>query len=112
MFNSVQQKKVYLGLSQGVTRYRKLQFSLDRLLKTVNQMLDVMATTCHIVSSVIKCCTYNSVHIGSQIVLTFPVISFFVRLILEKEGPRSLFRGLGPNLVGVAPSRYKLLCYK
>uniref|UniRef100_A0A8C9LCC4 Solute carrier family 25 member 36 n=1 Tax=Pavo cristatus TaxID=9049 RepID=A0A8C9LCC4_PAVCR len=25
--------------------------------------------------------------------------------ILEKEGPRSLFRGLGPNLVGVAPSR-------
>lgn len=28
------------------------------------------------------------------------------RLILEKEGPRSLFRGLGPNLVGVAPSRW------
>lgn len=28
------------------------------------------------------------------------------RLILEKEGARSLFRGLGPNLVGVAPSRY------
>uniref|UniRef100_A0AAZ3QUB6 Solute carrier family 25 member 33 n=1 Tax=Oncorhynchus tshawytscha TaxID=74940 RepID=A0AAZ3QUB6_ONCTS len=27
------------------------------------------------------------------------------RSILEKEGPRSLFRGLGPNLVGVAPSR-------
>ncbi|MEQ2280331.1 hypothetical protein AMECASPLE_018632, partial [Ameca splendens] len=26
-------------------------------------------------------------------------------LILEREGPRSLFRGLGPNLVGVAPSR-------
>ncbi|XP_033288760.1 solute carrier family 25 member 33 isoform X1 [Orcinus orca] len=25
--------------------------------------------------------------------------------ILEKEGPKSLFRGLGPNLVGVAPSR-------
>lgn len=30
---------------------------------------------------------------------------FFLRSILEKEGPRSLFRGLGPNLVGVAPSR-------
>lgn len=30
----------------------------------------------------------------------------FYRLILEREGPRSLFRGLGPNLVGVAPSRY------
>uniref|UniRef100_A0AAQ4RQH2 Solute carrier family 25 member 36a n=1 Tax=Gasterosteus aculeatus aculeatus TaxID=481459 RepID=A0AAQ4RQH2_GASAC len=28
-----------------------------------------------------------------------------LRLILEKEGPRSLFRGLGPTLVGVAPSR-------
>uniref|UniRef100_A0A9J8ADM6 Solute carrier family 25 member 36a n=1 Tax=Cyprinus carpio carpio TaxID=630221 RepID=A0A9J8ADM6_CYPCA len=28
-----------------------------------------------------------------------------LKLILEKEGPRSLFRGLGPNLVGVAPSR-------
>ncbi|XP_071898334.1 solute carrier family 25 member 36 isoform X3 [Anas platyrhynchos] len=26
-------------------------------------------------------------------------------MILQKEGPRSLFRGLGPNLVGVAPSR-------
>uniref|UniRef100_A0A3B4A4S8 Solute carrier family 25 member 33 n=1 Tax=Periophthalmus magnuspinnatus TaxID=409849 RepID=A0A3B4A4S8_9GOBI len=28
-----------------------------------------------------------------------------LRSILQKEGPRSLFRGLGPNLVGVAPSR-------
>ncbi|XP_006510934.1 solute carrier family 25 member 36 isoform X3 [Mus musculus] len=28
-----------------------------------------------------------------------------LKAILEKEGPRSLFRGLGPNLVGVAPSR-------
>ncbi|KAK1162471.1 solute carrier family 25 member 36 [Acipenser oxyrinchus oxyrinchus] len=28
-----------------------------------------------------------------------------LKQILEKEGPRSLFRGLGPNLVGVAPSR-------
>uniref|UniRef100_UPI00398F04F0 solute carrier family 25 member 36-A isoform X4 n=1 Tax=Pristiophorus japonicus TaxID=55135 RepID=UPI00398F04F0 len=28
-----------------------------------------------------------------------------LKMILEKEGPRSLFRGLGPNLVGVAPSR-------
>ncbi|RXM93135.1 Solute carrier family 25 member 33 [Acipenser ruthenus] len=30
-----------------------------------------------------------------------------LRSILEKEGPRSLFRGLGPNLVGVAPSRVR-----
>lgn len=28
-----------------------------------------------------------------------------LKSILEKEGPKSLFRGLGPNLVGVAPSR-------
>lgn len=35
------------------------------------------------------------------------IVSFH-RLILEREGPRSLFRGLGPNLVGVAPSRYWL----
>uniref|UniRef100_A0A8D0PFN8 Solute carrier family 25 member 36 n=1 Tax=Sus scrofa TaxID=9823 RepID=A0A8D0PFN8_PIG len=28
-----------------------------------------------------------------------------LKVILEKEGPRSLFRGLGPNLVGMAPSR-------
>ncbi|XP_020376075.2 solute carrier family 25 member 33 [Rhincodon typus] len=28
-----------------------------------------------------------------------------LKSILEKEGPRSLFRGLGPNLIGVAPSR-------
>lgn len=34
------------------------------------------------------------------------VLCFCFRSILEKEGPRSLFRGLGPNLVGVAPSRY------
>ncbi len=27
------------------------------------------------------------------------------RYIVETEGPRGLFRGLGPNLVGVAPSR-------
>ncbi|KTF86989.1 hypothetical protein cypCar_00013078 [Cyprinus carpio] len=35
------------------------------------------------------------------------LVSFInvIRLILEKEGPRSLFRGLGPNLIGVAPSR-------
>ncbi|NWT34612.1 S2536 protein, partial [Agelaius phoeniceus] len=28
-----------------------------------------------------------------------------LKMILQNEGPRSLFRGLGPNLVGVAPSR-------
>ncbi|XP_013928064.1 PREDICTED: solute carrier family 25 member 36-A-like [Thamnophis sirtalis] len=36
-----------------------------------------------------------------------PRIGFIelLRVILEKEGVRSLFRGLGPNLIGVAPSR-------
>ncbi|XP_063065079.1 solute carrier family 25 member 33 [Engraulis encrasicolus] len=34
-----------------------------------------------------------------------PSLLQVLRSILEKEGPRSLFRGLGPNLVGVAPSR-------
>ena len=28
-----------------------------------------------------------------------------LRVIIETEGMRALFRGLGPNLVGVAPSR-------
>ncbi|KAM6439271.1 solute carrier family 25 member 33-like isoform 1-T1 [Rhynochetos jubatus] len=34
-----------------------------------------------------------------------PGVLKLLRAILEKEGMRSLFRGLGPNLVGVAPSR-------
>ncbi|XP_030319396.1 solute carrier family 25 member 33 [Calypte anna] len=34
-----------------------------------------------------------------------PGLFSVLKSILEKEGPRSLFRGLGPNLVGVAPSR-------
>jgi len=29
---------------------------------------------------------------------------------MEKEGPKALFRGLGPNLVGVAPSRAIYFC--
>ncbi|NWI64853.1 S2536 protein, partial [Todus mexicanus] len=34
-----------------------------------------------------------------------PGVLKLLRAILEKEGMRSLFRGLGPNLAGVAPSR-------
>ncbi|KAJ8258884.1 hypothetical protein COCON_G00178960 [Conger conger] len=34
-----------------------------------------------------------------------PSLLQVLQSILEKEGSRSLFRGLGPNLVGVAPSR-------
>uniref|UniRef100_A0A8B9HB25 Solute carrier family 25 member 36 n=1 Tax=Astyanax mexicanus TaxID=7994 RepID=A0A8B9HB25_ASTMX len=40
-----------------------------------------------------------------QTLLSNPVRCLAQGLILEREGPRSLFRGLGPNLVGVAPSR-------
>lgn len=29
---------------------------------------------------------------------------------MEREGPRALFKGLGPNLVGVAPSRAIYFC--
>lgn len=30
---------------------------------------------------------------------------YYFRLIVETEGSRALFKGLGPNIVGVAPSR-------
>ncbi|KAL1139805.1 hypothetical protein AAG570_006782 [Ranatra chinensis] len=33
-----------------------------------------------------------------------------LRLIIQNEGPKALFRGLGPNLVGVAPSRAIYFC--
>lgn len=35
---------------------------------------------------------------------------FTCRHIVENEGPRALFKGLGPNLVGVAPSRAIYFC--
>uniref|UniRef100_A0A8C6XXS6 Solute carrier family 25 member 33 n=1 Tax=Naja naja TaxID=35670 RepID=A0A8C6XXS6_NAJNA len=47
-------------------------------------------------------------NVGEQICRTESnvlIYSFLNRIILEKEGVRSLFRGLGPNLIGVAPSR-------
>lgn len=34
----------------------------------------------------------------------------FFRHIVQNEGPRALFKGLGPNLVGVAPSRAIYFC--
>ncbi|XP_053280770.1 solute carrier family 25 member 33 [Pleuronectes platessa] len=42
---------------------------------------------------------------GTGVIRPGPGLLQVLRSILEKEGPRSLFRGLGPNLVGVAPSR-------
>lgn len=37
-------------------------------------------------------------------------VFLFYRSIIEQEGPKALFRGLGPNLVGVAPSRAIYFC--
>lgn len=33
-----------------------------------------------------------------------------IRLIVKHEGPKALFKGLGPNIVGVAPSRAIYFC--
>lgn len=33
-----------------------------------------------------------------------------LRLIVQTEGSRALFKGLGPNIVGVAPSRAIYFC--
>ncbi|KAM4722785.1 solute carrier family 25 member 33-like [Rhinophrynus dorsalis] len=45
--------------------------------------------------------------LGTNFLLLYiHVLCFFTpKTILEKEGTKSLFRGVGPNLVGVAPSR-------
>lgn len=37
-------------------------------------------------------------------------IKFFFRYIVNTEGARALFKGLGPNIVGVAPSRAIYFC--
>lgn len=33
-----------------------------------------------------------------------------LKLIVQTEGSRALFKGLGPNIVGVAPSRAIYFC--
>lgn len=55
---------------------------------------------------------YPQVHLGTisgagvmRPTSVTPGLLQVLKSILEKEGPKSLFRGLGPNLVGVAPSR-------
>uniref|UniRef100_G3U7E3 Solute carrier family 25 member 33 n=1 Tax=Loxodonta africana TaxID=9785 RepID=G3U7E3_LOXAF len=54
---------------------------------------------------------YPQVHLGTisgagmvRPTSVTPGLLQVLKSILEKEGPKSLFRGLGPNLVGVAPS--------
>lgn len=51
---------------------------------------------------------FYKIHKGIVNLLCRMVIILFIvffRHILETEGVQGLFRGLGPNLVGVAPSR-------
>ncbi|ROT75599.1 Solute carrier family 25 member 36 [Penaeus vannamei] len=53
------------------------------------------------------------VHLSQQLPNPRPhTLSLFhcLKYIVEVEGPRALFRGLGPNLVGVAPSRAIYFC--
>ncbi|XP_073877216.1 solute carrier family 25 member 33 isoform X4 [Macaca fascicularis] len=57
---------------------------------------------------------YPQVHLGTisgagmvRPTSVTPGLFQVLKSILEKEGPKSLFRGLGPNLVGVAPSRVR-----
>ena len=40
----------------------------------------------------------------------YHIVTLYFRHIIEHEGVRGLFKGLGPNLIGVAPSRYVELC--
>lgn len=56
-------------------------------------------------SSVTICISLSTVNGASMARMSPPGPLHYLRFILEKEGPRSLFRGLGPNLIGVAPSR-------
>ena len=45
---------------------------------------------------------------NSLLIFYLDIIYLLFRHIIQTEGMRSLFRGLGPNLVGVAPARYYL----
>ncbi|KAB7505652.1 hypothetical protein Anas_08842 [Armadillidium nasatum] len=42
--------------------------------------------------------------------ITNIVLALKLKYIIEVEGPMALWRGLGPNLVGVAPSRAIYFC--
>lgn len=39
-----------------------------------------------------------------------PSVFQCLRHIVQSEGPRALFKGLAPNLIGVAPSRWVTVC--
>ncbi|KAF2352533.1 Mitochondrial substrate/solute carrier [Trinorchestia longiramus] len=71
------------------------------------------ATTCHTLPPRRRLCTSSVPSSASQVVhLSQPADPRpgLPRYIVEVEGPRALWRGLGPNLVGVAPSRAIYFC--
>lgn len=47
---------------------------------------------------------------GTPCTHSTPGIFQCIRYIVQNEGTRALFKGLGPNLVGVAPSRAIYFC--
>ncbi|KAF8776885.1 solute carrier family 25 member 36-A-like isoform X2 [Argiope bruennichi] len=61
-----------------------------------------------------NCATYErfSPVISSEVVSRQPTIGIWrcLKHIVETEGAKALFKGLGPNLVGVAPSRAIYFC--
>uniref|UniRef100_A0A6I8NDZ6 Uncharacterized protein n=1 Tax=Ornithorhynchus anatinus TaxID=9258 RepID=A0A6I8NDZ6_ORNAN len=71
-------------------------------LEVVKTRLQSSSVTLYI--SEVQLNTVNRASVG-HVARVSPGPLHCLKLILEKEGPRWLFRGLGPNLVGVAPSR-------
>uniref|UniRef100_A0A8C5K019 Solute carrier family 25 member 36 n=1 Tax=Jaculus jaculus TaxID=51337 RepID=A0A8C5K019_JACJA len=69
-------------------------------MEVVKTRLQLTSVTCYISEIQLNTMAGASVY---RVVSPGPL--HCLKVILEKEGPRSLFRGLGPNLVGVAPSR-------
>jgi hypothetical protein len=62
----------------------------------------------------VKSSSYSKLHLTVKTFLNTELKEhshlFTCRHIVENEGPRALFKGLGPNLVGVAPSRAIYFC--
>ncbi|XP_045426552.1 solute carrier family 25 member 33 isoform X2 [Pipistrellus kuhlii] len=76
--------------------------------------LEVIKTRLQSSKLALRTVYYPQVHLGAidgagvvRPTSVTPGLLQVLKSILEKEGPKSLFRGLGPNLVGVAPSRVR-----
>uniref|UniRef100_A0A2P2I8I3 Solute carrier family 25 member 36-A-like n=1 Tax=Hirondellea gigas TaxID=1518452 RepID=A0A2P2I8I3_9CRUS len=83
------------------------------------------STTCNtlpprrrLCTSAARACTSQVVHLSHNMQAPDPSrghprtlsLMHCLRYIVAEEGPRALWRGLGPNLVGVAPSRAIYFC--